>query len=93
MGRNQYGEYIPDEKFIEVWNKLKSPTAVAKELGVNIRNAMMRRRTLEVKYNIVLDTDKTVNVDENVSVANTHLISLYLIRNSTTSLILGIKPE
>ena len=57
MGKNQYGEYVTDEKFIEVWNQLKSPTAVAKELGINIRNAMMRRRTLEVKYDIVLDTD------------------------------------
>jgi predicted phosphodiesterase len=65
MGRNQYGEYVTDEKFIEVWNRLKSPTAVAKELGINIRNAMMRRRTLEVKYRITLDTD--LNYKNNIA--------------------------
>lgn len=57
-----------DEQFIEYWNRLKSPTAVANAIGIDSRSAMRRRRVLEAKYNIELITDnpskQVVNFDK-----------------------------
>ena len=57
MGKNQYGYYLSDEEFIELWKKNPSPTLVSKASGVNIRNVMQRRRSIELKHNIKLETD------------------------------------
>jgi hypothetical protein len=45
-----------DQKFIDVWNKLGSPTLVGRELGMNPRSAMNRRAALEIRYDIKLKT-------------------------------------
>ena len=45
-----------DDDFIALWKKLGSPTLVGKELGVNPRSALTRRRNLEIRYNIKLPT-------------------------------------
>ena len=57
MGKNQYGYYLSDEEFIELWKENPSPTLVSKASGVNIRNVMQRRRSIELKHNIKLETD------------------------------------
>jgi hypothetical protein len=43
-----------DEDFIELWNKHKSSTKLAKILEVDVRNILRRRKFLEKKYNIKL---------------------------------------
>jgi predicted phosphodiesterase len=45
-----------DDDFIALWKKLGSPTLVGKELGVNPRTALTRRRNLEIRYKIELPT-------------------------------------
>ena len=48
-----------DDDFIALWKKLGSPTLVGKELGVNPRSALTRRRNLEIRYNIKLPTNNS----------------------------------
>lgn len=43
-----------DDDFIDLWNRLKSPTLVCKELGINIRAVYTRRKTIENRYGILL---------------------------------------
>ena len=45
-----------DQKFIECWKRLGSPTLVGKELGINPRSALNRRASLEIRYDIKLPT-------------------------------------
>jgi predicted phosphodiesterase len=45
-----------DKEFIALWKKLGSPTLVGKELGINPRSALTRRKNLEIRYNIELPT-------------------------------------
>jgi predicted phosphodiesterase len=45
-----------DKEFIKIWQKLGSPTLVAKEIGMNPRSAMNRRAAVEARYNIELTT-------------------------------------
>ena len=59
MGSNQYGYFLSDDEFIAKWKEFPSPSAISKETGVNVRNIMARRRSIEVRYNIKLDTDPT----------------------------------
>jgi len=47
---------ISDEKFIEVWNKFKSPLLVSKYLNITNRQVYSRRAILAKKYNIPLPT-------------------------------------
>ena len=43
-----------DEVFIECWNRLKSPTRVAEELDMRVRNVHERRREVEARHGIEL---------------------------------------
>lgn len=45
-----------DEEFIAIWRELKSPSLVAKRLGVSIRNAYARRDAIECRHSIELKT-------------------------------------
>ena len=45
-----------DEDFIDLWHKHKSATTISRILDVNVRNVMGRRKTLEKKYNIALES-------------------------------------
>jgi len=45
-----------DEEFIALWNKLGSPTLVARELGRNPRTVSNRKASLEIRYGIKLPT-------------------------------------
>ena len=44
-----------DAEFIEIWRKLGSPVAVARETGITARAVLSRRRDIEQRYDIVLD--------------------------------------
>lgn len=43
-----------DATFIEAWNRLKSPTRVAEELDMRVRNVHERRREVEARHGIEL---------------------------------------
>jgi predicted phosphodiesterase len=57
-----------DEQFIELWKQIKSPTGMAKALGIDYRSVFRRRSFIENKYEIKLDTEnpsrKPVNFDK-----------------------------
>jgi hypothetical protein len=50
MGQNQYGYFLSDEEFIAKWREYPSPAAFSKVTGVNVRNIMARRRSIEVRH-------------------------------------------
>lgn len=43
-----------DEEFIDAWNRLKKPSAVAKFFEIDVRSVHYRRRTLEARYGVSL---------------------------------------
>lgn len=47
---------VSDEEFISLWRDLKSATAVAKHLRLAITNVHRRRRNMEKKYKIALNS-------------------------------------
>lgn len=47
---------VTDKDFIQAWEKYKSPTKVAEALGLSVRTAFARRRSLESKGAISLDS-------------------------------------
>lgn len=53
-------QFASDEEFIAVWHRLKSPIKVAKHFGMGIRPVYDRRRTLEMRYNIVLRSERSL---------------------------------
>jgi hypothetical protein len=48
---------VSDEEFIESFKRLKSPAAVAKELGVSVRAVYRRRNHLQDKHGLSIQTD------------------------------------
>jgi hypothetical protein len=50
-------QYSTDEEFIRVWQELQSPSKVAKFFNMNIRAVHIRRKTIESKHRISLDTN------------------------------------
>ena len=54
--RNQYGMSTTDEKFIEIWNRLGSPSLVATELHIAPQAVHKRRRKIEQRCGIELLT-------------------------------------
>jgi len=53
-----------DEDFINLWHKLNSPAAVARELGTSVRTIYNRRNSIAARYDIELPTlthDRPVN--------------------------------
>ncbi len=57
MSKNQHGYYLTDDEFIERWRQFPSPTLMARQMGLNIRTVMVRRRSIETKLGITLETD------------------------------------
>lgn len=47
-------KYTSDDEFLELWERLKSPSKVAKYLKIDVRSVHTRRRTLEARYGIAL---------------------------------------
>jgi predicted phosphodiesterase len=52
---------LTDEQWIDSWNVIGSPTEFAKIHNINVRNVMNRRRRLETKLGIKLDTFASQN--------------------------------
>lgn len=61
---------VSDAEFIELWNQHKNGEKVAKALGINVRNVMYRRRNMESKYKIKLESNQ--NRHEHLQTAHTH---------------------
>lgn len=49
------------EQFVEIWNRLGSPTLVSDELGVSVRKVQERRRKIEAAYGISLECHGSLN--------------------------------
>lgn len=47
---------VSDDEFIQMWRKYGSPILIAKQLGIGQRAVMSRRRTVEVRHGVTLDT-------------------------------------
>jgi hypothetical protein len=47
---------VSDDDFIAAWRHNGSPAAVAKAIGIDVRNVYIRRGTIEAKYGIILNT-------------------------------------
>lgn len=45
-----------DEEFIDAWNRLGSPRAVSKALSLALRNVHQRRRSIEARYGIAIES-------------------------------------
>lgn len=65
MGANQHGYFISDDEFIAKWQENPSPSAMAQKLGVNVRNIMARRRSIEIRHKIELPTDLSYKINKN----------------------------
>lgn len=52
-------KFVSDEDFIELWNRYKNSREIAKELGITQRAVMQRRRSMEFRYKIQLDSPDT----------------------------------
>lgn len=52
-----------DDEFIALWNKHKSATVLAKELGVSERNVHQRRRNIEKRHALLLKSKGTNSPD------------------------------
>lgn len=50
------GYHLTDEQFIEEWNKLGSPNLFAAKHKLNPRSVMNRRRSIECRHGVKLDT-------------------------------------
>jgi len=50
-------KYSTDEEFIRVWQDLKSPSKVSEFFDMNLRGVHKRRKNLEERYKISLDSD------------------------------------
>jgi hypothetical protein len=50
---------VSEAEFIEIWQRLRSPTEVAKYLKVSIRSVQTRRRYIESRHGITLEVDDT----------------------------------
>lgn len=45
-----------DQEFITCWKRSGSPTEVARQLGIDVRNVMARRNRIEEKHGFILDS-------------------------------------
>ena len=61
---------VSDAEFIELWNQHKNGEKVAKALGINVRNVMSRRRNMENKYKIKLESNQ--NRYQHLQTAHAH---------------------
>jgi len=55
------GYWLSDEDWIASWNKLGSPQEFSKLHGIAIRNVYARRRSIESRLGINLDTFASTN--------------------------------
>lgn len=48
--------HVTDDEFIKVWNELGSPALVSKKLNITMRAIYSRRRNIELKHRVNLET-------------------------------------
>ena len=54
--KNQYGYYLTDQEFVEKWKQFPSPMLMANEIKISPRAIQNRRRSVEVRLGVKLDT-------------------------------------
>lgn len=47
---------VTDEEFIAAWKRFGSPALVAKAVGIDVRNVFARRKSIEERHGVILDT-------------------------------------
>ena len=63
--KNQYGYYLTDQEFADLWQKFPSPTLMAKETKTSARAILNRRRTVEVRLGISLEIGVDLRKEHN----------------------------
>ncbi len=63
--KNQYGYYLPDQEFAEKWKQFPSPMLMANEIKMSPRSVQNRRRSVEVRLGIKLETEINPRDDYN----------------------------
>lgn len=58
------GYHLTDDQFIEEWKKIGSPNLFAQKHKLNPRSVMNRRRSIECRLNIKLDTFNSQRQDQ-----------------------------
>ncbi len=57
---NNPRQQLTDRAFIDTWNKYQSPKLMAEATGLSIRGILSRRRTVEARHGIKLESTGTV---------------------------------
>jgi len=63
--KNQYGYYLADQEFAEKWKQFPSPMLMANEIKMSPRSVQNRRRSVEVRLGIKLETEINPRDDYN----------------------------
>lgn len=75
---------ISDEEFIATWQRLKSGKKVSKATDLSLRNTLSRRRSIEAKYGIQLESDSAGLLPPNSIMSKKAKISDDLARERAT---------
>jgi Icc-related predicted phosphoesterase len=54
--KNQFGFYLSDQEFADKWKEFPSPSLMSKETKITVRAIQSRRRSVELKLGIKLET-------------------------------------
>ena len=65
VNKNGYGYYLSDEEFVAKWRENPSPSLMSRATGMSVRAVQNRRRTVEVKCNVSLDTTVDLKAEHN----------------------------
>lgn len=63
--KNGVGYYLTDAEFIAKWKENPSPTLMSKATGYSIRAVQNRRRTVEIRNNVVLEVSVDLKKEHN----------------------------
>ena len=64
--RNQFGLYLSDQDFADKWKEFPSPMLMAREMKSSPRSIQNRRRSVEIRLGIKLDTLINLRDDHNI---------------------------
>ena len=74
--KNQFGYYLSDQEFADLWQKFPSPTLMSKETKMSARAILNRRRTVEVRLGIKLEVGVDLKGEHNNKVKQERLEKL-----------------
>ena len=79
--KNQFGFYLTDQQFADKWKEFPSPTLMANEIKMSPRAVQNRRRSVEIRLGVKLETlvdlraehnknqkEKLINISANPSI-------------------------